>query len=99
MYIYSYVLSILVFYLESWQSKSIRELKMKIPSNKLYSTEHIELLSTIGQGIHDACVILLINTGTIFIHDYGYRGVRACVQGMCEDGGTNRCGCNKDRQK
>ena len=37
----------------SWQSESICELKTKIPQNKLYSTEHIELLSTVGQGIHD----------------------------------------------
>ena len=36
----------------SWQSESICALRMKIPQNKLYSTEHIELLSTIGQGIH-----------------------------------------------
>ena len=32
---------------------------MKIPQNKLYSTEHIELLSTVGQGIHLLCIIIL----------------------------------------
>lgn len=36
----------------SWETESICELKMEIPPNKLYSTEHIELLRTIGQGIH-----------------------------------------------
>ena len=41
---------ILFLRIESWQSKSIHELKMKFPPNKLYSTERIELLSTIGQG-------------------------------------------------
>ena len=31
---------------------------MKIPPNKLYSTEHIELLSTIGQGT--VCSLILV---------------------------------------
>ena len=38
---------------------------MKIPQRKLYSTEHIELLSTIGQGIHTVKTIIIYKTLTI----------------------------------
>ena len=52
---------------------------MKIPPNKLYSTEHIELLSTIGQGVLYYTLILLLHSSMIMYTGESGLVYKACV--------------------